>query len=86
MGCYHESEPAIVEEFGLDLVQVQAFAREDNIDHALYALREEKIAESGEQDVEKAIAIVNPHEQILILYDSFRPRLIRYLHKMYLKR
>jgi RNA polymerase sigma-70 factor (ECF subfamily) len=85
MGSYHDSEPAIDEQFGLDIVPVQAFAPEDEIDRTLRLLRED-FAEKVEQDIEQPIALADPHQMILGLYDEFRPRLIRYIQSMYLKR
>jgi RNA polymerase sigma-70 factor, ECF subfamily len=79
MGCYQESEPSIDEQFGLDVFPVPAVAHEeDDIDRTLLPFHEE--------DVEQKIFVADPHEKILLLYDEFRPKLLQYLHKMYLKR
>jgi RNA polymerase sigma-70 factor, ECF subfamily len=86
MGCFQESEPSIDEQFGLDVVQVNPFVREDEIHCALRLLREEEIAVFEEQNLEKRITATDTLQQILTLYDEFRPKLIRYMHKMYLNR
>jgi RNA polymerase sigma-70 factor, ECF subfamily len=86
MGCYHESEPAIDEKCGLDMVQVQTSFREGEVGHEARFQREEGIAENERQASEPTITVVDPHQRILCLYDEFRPKLLRYLHKMHLKR
>lgn len=85
MSCYQESEPAIAEEFGLDVLSAHTIEREEEVVQVIRLLKEEEIAEFGEQDVEP-ILLANPHQQILVLYGEFRPKLLRYLHSMYLKR
>ncbi|MCU1321299.1 MAG: polymerase, sigma-24 subunit, subfamily [Acidobacteriaceae bacterium] len=87
MGCYHESEPSIDEQFGLDVVSVHALAPNEDIDRTLRLFTEEDIAENKVQGVQLKIVIADRHQQILLLYDELRPKLLQYLHKrMYLKR
>ncbi|MEI9978449.1 MAG: sigma-70 family RNA polymerase sigma factor [Edaphobacter sp.] len=86
MGCSQESEPSIDEQCGLDVAYIQGFGGEGEVDHALRLSREEAIADNEEKDAAQEHVIVDPHQQILVLYDELRPKLIKYLHKMYLKR
>ncbi|WP_213805467.1 sigma-70 family RNA polymerase sigma factor [Granulicella sp. dw_53] len=86
MGPYQDSEPAIEEQFGLDVVQVQVFGPEDEVDRTLHLLRKEGLAEKEGEEVKQLDGLADPHQKILGLYDEFRPRLLRYIHSMYLKR
>jgi RNA polymerase sigma-70 factor, ECF subfamily len=85
MAFYQESEPAIAEEYGLDATRVQVFAPENESDRTLHLLRKEDVAEKWKEDIALQNS-VDPRQQILSLYDEFRPRLLRYIHSMYLKR
>jgi len=86
MFCYHESELAIDEEYRLDAVPIQTFAPEDEIDRTSHLLREEEAAKKEIQDVKQRTVAGDHHQQIFSLYEEFHPRLLRYIHRMYLKR
>ncbi len=76
MGCYHESEPATVENLGLDSTSVQKSAPEGQIDCPLHLFKEESIAEKPEGKESKT---VGQRREIFSLYDEFRPRLFGYI-------
>jgi len=86
MFCHHESELAIDEEYHIDAVPIQTFAPEDEIDRTSHLLRKEETAEKDVQDVKQRTVAGDHHQQIFSLYEEFHPRLLRYIHRMYLKR
>jgi len=86
MGFYQESEPAVAEEYVLDVTRGQTFAPEDEADRTLHLLGREAIAEKWDHRVAVQTIHADLHQQILDLYDEFRPRLLRYINSMYLRR
>jgi RNA polymerase sigma factor (sigma-70 family) len=86
MGICHETEPAIGEGLSRDGTGVQELAPEDQVDRTLHLLSKQEASERERQDVVPQRRRADPREQILDLYDEFRPRLHRYIHSMYLRR
>jgi RNA polymerase sigma-70 factor, ECF subfamily len=85
MGCYQESKPSIDEQFGLDVISAYEFAGEEDRERALRSFGDKNIADVKE-DIEQKVLAADTYQKILVLYDEFRPKLLQYLHKMYLKR
>lgn len=82
MGFLQGSKPAIAENFGLDISPAQKLVPKGQIDCRLYALKEEVEDESA-TEVGESTSLQN---KIFILYDQFRPRLLRYLGSLHLNR
>ncbi|WP_263357057.1 RNA polymerase sigma factor [Acidicapsa ligni] len=81
-------EAASVIEEGLDSNTAwgQEFTPEDQADRILHVAENPDVSEEGERGVDQRASCIDPREQILKLYDEYRPRLFRYLRSMKLDR
>jgi RNA polymerase sigma-70 factor (ECF subfamily) len=81
MGVCPESEPAIVEQLGLDTTSIQPVVPGEEIDHTPHVPKEEEIADKTQEQT-----IAQPRRETLDLYKEFRPQLLRYLRSLHLQR
>lgn len=82
MDLLQGSKPAIAENFGLDINPVPKLVSEEQIDCRLCTLKEEV----EEETAIHAEGNISLQDKIFILYDEFRPRLLRYLGSLHLNR
>lgn len=83
MGNIHKAVPAGDDMYGFDATRMHEFGPADRGDRAL----QERAASLGEeQHVGQRRLSVGLREQIIALYDEYRPRLFRYIRSMNLNR
>jgi RNA polymerase sigma-70 factor (ECF subfamily) len=85
MGISHETPSEVESSVGLSSTQGQRVAPEE-ADQTLHLLRQFPVLEREEQQIDQRRANADPREQILALYDEYRPRLFRYIRSMNLDR
>jgi RNA polymerase sigma-70 factor (ECF subfamily) len=83
MGNSHETTSAVEDEFGLSPTQGTI---QDRMLHLLGRQGVSEAPEKAEANVDQQRLHADPREQILTLYDEFRPRLFRYLRSMKMDR
>ncbi len=87
MGWYHESEPTTDEESGLDVIPVQKYITDDHLDRTLQLLLEdEQIGKKRKQKIGQEAGVTDTEQRIFELYEEYRPKMLRYVHSMYLNR
>jgi RNA polymerase sigma-70 factor (ECF subfamily) len=82
----YEVASVIKEGLDSDATWEQEFTPEDLADRTLHVAGNQDVSERGELGIDQRASCVDPREQILALYDEYRPRLFRYLRSMKLYR
>ncbi|ADV83294.1 RNA polymerase, sigma-24 subunit, ECF subfamily [Terriglobus saanensis SP1PR4] len=86
MEICHASEPEAGEDPGQKVIGNHKLADQTEVDRAVLLFIKRELPEEKERDIDQKKFRDDPREQILELYDEFRPRLLRYLRSMSLKR